>query len=137
MDKLTTMLNSARRALFTLEEVLELPPDTIVRDASIQRFEYTFESIWKLLKAHLQANEGILCNSPKSCFRYAFQTGLLSIERTETCLMMTDDRNLTSHTYIEAVAMSIFEKLPAYYQVMQALFDQIQSAYNDTTAQSG
>ncbi len=136
MEKSTIATQSVQRALHTLEEILRLPVDTVVRDASIQRFEYTFEAVWKLLKVYLQSQEGIVCTSPKSCFRYALRAGLLSLEQTEICLTMTDDRNLTSHTYIEAIAQAIYQKLPAYYQVMQELFDKIQYAYDSTATQS-
>ncbi len=34
---------------------------------------------------------------------------------------MTDDRNLTSHTYIEAIAEAIYRKLPSYLEVMNRL----------------
>lgn len=136
MEKLTLATQSAQRALRTLEEILQLPFDTIVRDASIQRFEYTFESVWKLLKIYLQSQEGIVCTSPKSCFRHAFRADLLSLEHIETCLTMTDDRNLTSHTYIEAIAQTIYQKLPTYYQVMRELFDKIQYPYDSVVIQS-
>jgi nucleotidyltransferase substrate binding protein (TIGR01987 family) len=98
-----------------------------VRDASIQRFEYSFESLWKLLKAYLDQQEGIVCNSPKACFREALRVGLLSTSDVETCLVMTDDRNLTSHTYIEAVAEAIYSKLPAYRDVMERLLAGVQA----------
>ena len=127
MDKLGQRLRSCQRALATLDEAVSMPFSTIVRDASIQRFEYSFESLWKLLKAHLEQHEGIRCNSPKRCFREALQVGLLSVDETEICLVMTDDRNLTSHTYIEAVADAIYGKLPAYLTVMRTLTANIQA----------
>ncbi len=136
MEKLTLATQSAQRALLTLEEILHLPLNTIVRDASIQRFEYTFEAVWKLLKVYLQSQEGIICDSPKSCFRHAFRAGWLSLEYTEICLTMTDDRNLTSHTYIEAIAQVIYQKLPTYYPVMRELFDKILYSYDSTATQS-
>ena len=83
--------------------------------------------LWKLLKAYLEQHEGIVCNSPKSCFREALQNGLLSAVDTQTCLAMTDDRNLTAHTYIEALAKRIYRRLPAYLTVMQSLMAQIQA----------
>ena len=125
MGKLSLQLASCQRALSTLDEILGMPPNVIVRDASIQRFEYSFESLWKLLKAHLADQEGIVCNSPKQCFREALKVGLLSVQEVETCLIMTDDRNLTSHTYIEAIAQAIYGKLPAYQGVMNSLLANI------------
>ena len=125
MEKLNERLQSCQAALATLDEALSLPFSVIVRDAAIQRFEYSFESAWKLLKGYLETQEGIVCNSPKGCFREALQTGLLSRAETETCLIMTDDRNLTSHTYLEALAARIHAQLPAYLIVMQSLVKQI------------
>lgn len=127
MEELKERLRSCQRALATLDEAVNMPFSLIVRDASIQRFEYSFESLWKLLKIHLEQHEGILCNSPKSCFREALRVGLLSVEETEMCLVMTDDRNLTSHTYIEAVAEAIYPKLPSYLAVMRTLLANIQA----------
>lgn len=127
MEELKERLCSCQRALATLDEAVNMPFSVIVRDASIQRFEYSFESLWKLLKAYLARHEGILCNSPKRCFREALQVGLLSVEETEMCLVMTDDRNLTSHTYIEAVAEGIYRKLPSHLTVMHTLLANIQA----------
>ncbi len=104
-----------------------MPADAIVRDASTQRFAYSFESLWKLLKVHLDQHDGIVCNSPKRCFREALKVGLLSVQDAETCLTMTDDRNLTSHTYIEAVALAIHGKLPHYLDVMKGLLANIEA----------
>ena len=97
-----------------------------MRDASIQRFEYSFESLWRLVKVYLKQHEGIVCTSPKQCFREGFKVGLLSVEETEICLVMADDRNLTSHTYIEAIANSIYRKLPSYLATMKTLLKSIQ-----------
>ncbi len=125
MEKLRERLQSCEAALATLDEALSLPFSVIVRDAAIQRFEYSFESAWKLLKGYLEAQEGIICNSPKGCFREALRAGLLSRAETETSLIMTDDRNLTAHTYLESLAERIYAQLPAYLTVMQSLAKQI------------
>jgi nucleotidyltransferase substrate binding protein (TIGR01987 family) len=117
MDTLKDRMLSCRRAVATLDEILQMPASVIVRDASIQRFEYTFESLWKLLKAYLQEHEGIVCNSPKRCFREALRAGLLTVPETDLCLAMTDDRNLTAHTYLETLADAIYRRLPPYRDV--------------------
>ena len=126
MEKLARRIKEAENALDTLREVLREPYSVIVRDATIQRFEYTFEIFWKLMKEYLYAHEGIECNSPKSCFREALSVGILSEERTITCLEMTDDRNLTSHTYVEEVADGIYAKIRDYSELMDAIFSLIQ-----------
>ncbi|WDU83019.1 HI0074 family nucleotidyltransferase substrate-binding subunit [Caloramator sp. Dgby_cultured_2] len=48
----------------------------IIIDGIIQRFEFTFELSWKLMKEFLE-HEGIEANSPRSVIREAFKTGLV------------------------------------------------------------
>ena len=45
--------------------------------------------------------------------RESFQVALLTEEETAPLLAMTDDRNLTSHTYNETLAMALFGRLTA------------------------
>jgi hypothetical protein len=47
------VLTPFEKALELLESVLQVPKDAIVRDATIQRFEYTYELAWKMIKRHL------------------------------------------------------------------------------------
>ena len=42
------------RAMEILKETLDEPFSVIVRDATIQRFEYTFESLWKFLRSFMK-----------------------------------------------------------------------------------
>lgn len=105
----------------TLKDILEEEYSVIIRDAAIQRFEYTFESLWKFLKEYLKEKEGIISNSPKNCFRAIFSLGFLTEEETVLCLDMTDKRNETSHTYKEEVAQIIYSKISEYYSLMNTL----------------
>jgi len=125
LEELKKKYQYARKAWDTLNEVLKEDFSSVVRDAAIQRFEYTFETTWKVLKVYLKEREGIIANSPKSVFREALSVGILDANHTELALEMTDDRNLTSHTYLEQVAQQIFEKLPAYRDLMNQLLMQI------------
>lgn len=127
MDQLGQRLAATRRALDTLAEVLGMPFSVVVRDAGIQRFEYSFEIAWKLLRAYLAVGEGIACGSPKQCIREALKVGLLTVEEAERWLEMVDDRNLTSHTYIEAVAAGIFRKVPEYHRLMETLWGRVRA----------
>ena len=119
MEKLKRKIHETERALKTLEEILTEPFSTIVRDATIQRFEYTFEVFWKMLKEYLKTHEGVLCNSPKNVLEE------LSEEQTIICLSMTDDRNLISHTYLEAVAETIYSKIRTYYDIMNYALNRV------------
>ena len=109
----------------TLKEILDEPFSVIVRDATIQRFEYTFEALWKFLKEYLKEREGIICNSPKSCFRELFLLTMITEEDTVKFLEMTDDRNMASHTYKEEVSTILYEKMQNHYILMGKLMDKI------------
>ena len=55
MERLKVKIAGASKALATLREVTgidEVP--AITRDAAIQRFEFTFEVIWKVAKMYLK-----------------------------------------------------------------------------------
>jgi nucleotidyltransferase substrate binding protein (TIGR01987 family) len=127
LEKLQRRIKETDKALTTLREILKQPYSVIVRDAAIQRFEYTFETSWKLLKEYLRECEGVISNSPKSCFREALSAGLINEEQTMTCLEMADDRNLTSHTYIEEVAEQIYGRLKDYRKLMDDILNFIKS----------
>lgn len=119
MGRVLERLEVARRALRTLEEVAYLEePSPLERDAAIQRFEYTYEAFWKALQAFLREREGLEVASPKRAFRLAHETGLMAEEEARLALAMADDRNLTVHTYNEALAQAIFGRLRSYTELM-------------------
>ena len=119
MERLTERIQVAERALETL---LQLPlteaVDDVVRDAAIQRFEYTFEAVWKAAQLYLRQHEGIEQGSPKGVVRVSLGVGLLSEEQARRALEMVDDRNLTVHTYNEELARRIFSHLHEYAGLM-------------------
>jgi nucleotidyltransferase substrate binding protein (TIGR01987 family) len=123
MEKLRAKLETAQKTLKTFEEILKEPYSKIVRDASIQRFEYSSEVFWKVVKIYLEYQEGIVCNSPKSCFREMFSVGLIDENKTTKLLEMTDDRNLTSHTYDEDLAEGLYNKLHEHYELMKEILE--------------
>lgn len=124
MERISLRYNDTLKALGTLREIVNEPYTVIVRDAAIQRFEYTFEALWKFLKEYLQKKEGIVCGSPKACFRETFSAGMITEEEAVRFLQMTDDRNMTSHTYKEEVARMIYGKLKEYSALMDRLIQQ-------------
>lgn len=102
-----------KRAFFLLREAMENDIDKLSqleKEGIIQRFEYTFELAWKVLKDKME-NDGIVLDkiSPKAVIKQAYATKY--INDAETWLKMIGDRNLMSHTYdfvkFEAVIQSI------------------------------
>jgi nucleotidyltransferase substrate binding protein (TIGR01987 family) len=118
VGRLTERLDAAAKALVTFRSILSRPKDEIVRDASIQRFEYTFEAVWKAAQLYLRLGESLEVASPKAVIRASFQTGLLTDPQARTAMQMADDRNLTVHTYNEDLAEEIYSRLPDYSELM-------------------
>ena len=131
MERLKLKYQDTIKAFETLNEIFKEPFSIIVRDAAIQRFEYTFESLWKFLKEYLKEHEGIISNSPKACFREIFSLGFLTEEETEKFLDMTDKRNATSHTYKEKVAEIIFSKINGYVSLIKKLLGKFKNLANN------
>ena len=118
-----------QRALASLEELAskysENQTDVILRDAMIQRFEYSTEAFWKYLKAFLSIEHNLSANSPREVIRTGLTAKLYSEEISKELLQMLDDRNLTSHTYVEELAESIAGGIPSYCTVMQNTMNQL------------
>lgn len=120
MDRLTRRFRVARKALKTLQNILQERSSDVVRDAAIQRFEYSFETVWKAAQLHLRQKEGLELASPKSVIRSAGHVALLDADQVQRALRMADDRNLTVHTYNESVAKKLYARLPGYAGLMLA-----------------
>lgn len=110
MTKLEALKKQYQRALNRLDEILQKGKDDIIRDSAIKRFEFTFDLSWKLTKAFLEEEKGVVRNSPKECFREAYRQGIIDYD--DFWIKMTDWRNEIVHSYSEAFADSLFEKLP-------------------------
>ncbi len=117
---MTERMETAKRALSSLEAVLREPKSDIVRDAAIQRFEYTYEACWKAAQFFLKHHEGNDISSPKSAIRASFQMNMLSEAEARLGIAMADDRNLTVHTYNEELAEEIYSRLASYADLMKA-----------------
>lgn len=89
------------KAFLLLKEVIEMDLNQLnqlEKEGIIQRFEYTFELAWKVLKDKME-DDGIVMEtiSPKYIVRKAFETKY--IHDADTWFLMIGDRNLMSHTY--------------------------------------
>jgi nucleotidyltransferase substrate binding protein (TIGR01987 family) len=106
------------QAMLQLDEALRREKDDFVCDAAIQRFEFCFELAWKAIQAVCRL-EGIECASPRMAFSIAWRQGWISEEGA--WLDMLDDRNKTSHTYRESMALEVFAALPRHLPHLRLL----------------
>ena len=119
-------LDSFNKALRRLAEALDAPPGDLVRDASIQRFEFTFELAWKAIK-NTATVEGLECMSPRSCLKLAFGQGWVDDE--PIWLAMLEDRNRASHTYDEKLAEQLYGRLPDYLGPFRSLLEMLENKH--------
>ena len=122
MDTVQRRITVFGQALARFDEALSRPEDPIVRDACIQRFEFTFETAWKAVQAQATA-EGLECVSPRDCFRTAFRLGL--VDNDARWMAMVEDRNRTTHAYDEKAAREIYRSLPDYAGMMRRLLGRL------------
>lgn len=111
-----------QKALLTLEDALKKDRDEYMRDSIIQRFEYSVELFWKMLKEYLYEFENIEVRSPNHAMRESRNIDLLSDKETEYALEMIHDRNQSSHAYDEDIAEGISGKIDSYAEFMRKVF---------------
>ena len=111
-DELKFSLEKLINAIKRLDEGVKEAKDNLGRDGVIQRFEFTFELLWKTLRLFL-LDEGIITKSPKESLKEGFKFGLIKDE--EIFLDMLEDINLTSHIYSEEVTKEIFKRIKTRY----------------------
>ena len=93
---------------------LEIILDEIIKEGLIQRFEYTHELAWNVMKdyANYQGNNNV--GGSRDATREAFQLQLIS--NGKIWMEMIGSRNKTSHTYNEDTANEIYSSiLNEYY----------------------
>ena len=71
LNELEYSLQMFSDALSRLKEGVANSRDELDKDGVIQRFEFTFELLWKTTIIFLE-EQGIICRSPKDCLVDAF-----------------------------------------------------------------
>jgi nucleotidyltransferase substrate binding protein (TIGR01987 family) len=122
--------SSLAKALDTLDIALSAhaaaPADAFVRDACIQRFEYSYELAHKMLRRHLAATEqsSVQELSFPNLIRLAYRRGRLA-ESWDIWSIFRDARNATSHAYNEAKAVEVVKNIPAFAAAARFLLTQL------------
>ena len=110
--EIKSIIEDLTKALDKLAEAIGFGNELeINRDGTIQRFEFSFELAWKLLKS-VNNFLGTECFSPRDCIRLAAQNGLL--DNPENWFDYLTKRNLASHTYNEYTALEVYNITPAF-----------------------
>src|SRR5579872_1657597 len=97
-----------------------------MRDSMIQRFEYTTDLFWKVIKICLE-EQGINTPivSPRGIVREAVRAHLFSESEGDACMEMIESRNKTSHMYHELTAEEIAHAIPEYYELIESIVERL------------
>jgi nucleotidyltransferase substrate binding protein (TIGR01987 family) len=121
-------LQSYTRAVSLLDEAVSQGPErlnTLEKEGTVQRFEFTLELGWNLLKDYLEASGVELASvTPKSVIKSAFAARL--IDQGQTWADMLQWRNNLSHRNDDALLESGMTKicrdfLPAFVALRDKL----------------
>jgi len=110
-DKGKLALKKFSQAFERLQEAVAEPPSPLQADAVLQRFEFTFELLWKALRIYLAEMEGIEVSSPKGTLKAAFREGLIQSGEEQVFLKMLEDRNASTHVYDQREAGEIYARI--------------------------
>lgn len=124
-------LDSYHKALARLAEIVGASKKRALnefeRDGLVQRFEFTHELSWKLMKAYAeyQGYDGI--GGSRDATRKAFEMGLIS--DGQSWMDMIKSRNETSHNYdgsmaddvVDSIINRFYPLLAEFYQKMNSL----------------
>ena len=69
MERLQQKLEVAQKASKNFSDILVEPYSSIIRDATIKRFELAYEACWKLLQRYFLDREKLEVNSPRAVWR--------------------------------------------------------------------
>jgi nucleotidyltransferase substrate binding protein (TIGR01987 family) len=88
-------------------------PVDIIKEGIIQRFEFTHELAWKVMKDFLEYEGYQNITGSRSATREAFNKNIIS--DGQIWMDMIESRNNTVHTYNESILESEFQKIVMLY----------------------
>jgi len=121
-------LDPLAKAVASLRDALAQPKNPYTRNATIQRFEYTFELCWKTLRRYLSAETAFDAFNLKDLFRQAGRLGIIA--NVESWFAYLKVRNLTSHTYNEKTAEETYALARQFLADADALLHELRRRHD-------
>lgn len=129
-------LTSLYQAITSLDAALQehkKQNNDFLRDSCIQRFEYTYELTWKILKRYLELSEptGSLIDelSFSNLIRKGSEKGLLR-SGWPSWKIFREARNATSHGYNQTKAQEVFAVIPDFYEEALYFYENLTKRLN-------
>lgn len=112
--------NFTDRNAATLANEMDFVLDEMIKEGLIQRFEYTHELAWNVMKDYGEYQGNNTIGGSRDATREAFI--LKIIDTGETWMDMIKSRNKTTCTYNESTANEIFGKIINEYFILFKAF---------------
>ena len=131
--------NNYRKALMKLAQAVELlsgqvnreeAVDELLQEGLIQRFEYTHELAWKVMKDYAEYQGYTDVRGSRDAIRKALEMGLVDDRRWMETI---EDRNLTVHNYDNEIASEIYAHIMQVYYPLFMSFEQKMQALVEPT----
>ncbi len=120
-----------RKALAKLSKAVEIVSskmeededrDELMEEGLIQRYEYTHELAWKVMKDYAEYQGITGLSGSRDAIRQTLQFGLID---DENWMRSIADRNLTSHQYDEDTAQAIIENIIHTYYPLFVKYERV------------
>ena len=126
-------LSNYRKALSRLSQAISIitgnkqgeDVDALLKEGLIQRFEYTHELAWKVMKDFAEYQGYTDIRGSRDAFRKAFEMGIISDKRWMESI---EDRNLTSHNYDNKTAEEIYKAIITVYYPLFCDFEKMMTS---------
>ena len=118
-----------RKALVKLTQAVDLLSkqtggetvvDELLQEGLIQRFEYTHELAWKVMKDYAEYQGYTDVRGSRDAIRKALEMNLIDDRRWMETI---EDRNLTVHNYDNEIASEIYDNIMSVYAPLFVAFE--------------
>lgn len=132
MNQPTLDLSSLKKTLASSKEAIheyeKQSDNAFIRDATIQRFKYSYELTHKMIKRYLEITESSSEEIDQMSFANLIRTGAekgLLKSSWDVWSVYRQARNLTSHTYDEKKAVEVCKTIPNFLNDAEYLMMQL------------
>ena len=97
-----------------------------IENGKVQKFEYSMELTWKVIKKFLKEKEGVDAKTPKQAIKEFYLAGHMTEDNYILLMNMMDDRNKLSHIYEEEDFQIIIQKFTEYLEVFHKVIESLE-----------
>ena len=121
-NKYCKAFTKLKSAIITITEFQNIKNgiDDLMMDGLIQRFEYTHELAWMVMKGYAEYQGYTDVRGSRDAIRKALEMNLIDDKRWMDTI---EDRNLTVHNYDNEIASEIYDNIMSVYAPLFVAFE--------------